>query len=229
MIEHICAVCGSSEYSSVDVLWDELIVDWELSPKETDYINKQQGCCCIKCGSNLRSIALASAILTRYKYRGTLEEFVTSTEAGSISVLEINEAGALTPKLEQLPNYVFASFPTEDMTKLSFENKSYDLVVHSDTLEHVDNPIRALSECRRILRDGGACIFTVPIIKDRMSRSREGLKDSYHGIECSSEFDYRVQTEFGADFWAYAIKAGFSNVTLHSFEFPSALAIITEL
>ena len=42
------------------------------------------------------------------------------------------------------------------MAQLSFDASSFDLVVHSYTLEHVDNPVAALSECRRVLLPGGA-------------------------------------------------------------------------
>ena len=44
---------------------------------------------------------------------------------------------------------------------------SFDLVVHSDTLEHVPDPLRALQECRRVLRPGGALCFTVPTLPEK--------------------------------------------------------------
>ena len=50
---------------------------------------------------------------------------------------------------------------------------TYDLVVHSDTLEHVPDPVRALQECRRVLRPLGACCFTVPIVVGRLTRSHQ--------------------------------------------------------
>src|SRR5208282_3830755 len=42
------------------------------------------------------------------------------------------------------------------------------LVIHSDTLEHVERPVRALEECRRVLAPGGRVCFTVPIIVGRL-------------------------------------------------------------
>ena len=87
------------------------------------------------------------------------------------------------------------------------------------------DPVAGLSECRRIIKNTGSCIYTVPIIIGRLSRSRNGLKDSYHGCSEEHSSDYVVHTEFGADVWRYAMDAGFSSVHLHAFEYPSALAI----
>lgn len=58
-----------------------------------------------------------------------------------------------------------------------------------------------------------------------MSRSRAGLKHSYHGTASQSASDYVVHTEFGADVWKFVMEAGFTSAQIHSFEYPSALAI----
>ncbi len=220
-----CPICGSREFSVNKILWPELIGAWELSPYEVEYVNRQQGVCCATCGNNLRSMALAYAILQRYQFHGVFTEFVVSDLAKSLSVLEINEAGGLGGLLRKMPNHQLACYPEHDMTKLSFASLQFDMVFHSDTLEHVHDPIAGLSECCRILKLTGACIFTVPLIVGRLTRSRTGLKNSYHGKEGHVNSDYIVRTEFGADVWKYAIEAGFGNIRIHSFEYPAALAI----
>jgi len=220
-----CLVCGASTFKETRVLWDELIADWQLSPLETDYINRQQGFCCTACGNNLRSMALANAILSAYDFCGTLVQFVESDFAKTLKVLEINEAGGLTSVLKRLPNHRLVRYPEYDMTHLSFEPAMFDLVLHSDTLEHVPNPIAGLAECRRVLVNTGRCIFTVPIVVGRLTRSRAGLKNSYHGTSDQLDNDCTVYTEFGADMWRFAIEAGFTAARIHSFEYPAALAI----
>jgi SAM-dependent methyltransferase len=203
-----------------------LVAEWQLSPYEVDYVNRQQGFCCTACGNNLRSLALAGAILTTYNFTGTLAQFVESDIGRTLKVLEVNEAGGLSPTLKRMPNHQLVSYPEYDMTNLSFESDSFDLVIHSDTLEHVPNPERGLSECRRVLRSVGKCIFTVPIIVDRMTRSRTGLAPSYHGQSGVPADDQVVCTEFGADVWKAVLKAGFNSCEIFSFEYPAALAII---
>lgn len=50
------------------------------------------------------------------------------------------------------------------------------------------------------------------------------MKKSYHGNpECPRE-DYQVHTEFGADTWTYLFEAGFSEISIHSVDYPTALA-----
>ena len=220
-----CPVCGGQKFSNQSVLWPELIEDWQLSPPEIAYIDRQQGFSCASCGNNLRSMALADAIMSAYQFSGTLNEFVKSKLAKKLNVLEINEAGGLSGVMANLKNYKLIRYPEHDMTKLIFEAGSFDLVIHSDTLEHVPNPIAGLMECRRVLRPRGRCIFTVPIVLGRMTRSRDGLKNSYHGAPGQDPEDYIVHTEFGADVWCYVADAGFSSIKIHNFEYPAGLAI----
>jgi SAM-dependent methyltransferase len=221
----ICHVCGGREFDFTEVLWTQLIKEWQLAEYEVDYINRQQGLSCKSCGSNLRSIALAKGILNSYGFKGTLSEFVDSPKVANLKLLEINSAGSLTKILGRMKAHRLVTYPAYDMTKLAIDSSSFDLVIHSDTLEHVDNPVVALSECRRVLSVEGRCIFTVPIIVDRLSRSRVGLPQSFHGIQNESANDYFVQFEFGMDIWKYVLKAGFSKMTFHCIEYPSGLAI----
>ena len=221
-----CSVCGSDEFAHADVLWQDLIDSWQLSNEEINYINRQQGFYCNSCGNNLRAIALAKAIVITYSDYRTLSEFCDS--GPHIRVLEINKAGNLTSTLQKLPYHSLVEYPQYDLSNLKLQSEGFDLVIHSDTLEHVPNPERALSECRRVLRANGKCIFTVPIIVERLSRSRAGLAPSFHGQSGVLADDQLVYTEFGADIWQTVLKAGFSSCEIFSLEFPAALAIIAK-
>jgi ubiquinone/menaquinone biosynthesis C-methylase UbiE len=112
------------------------------------------------------------------------------------------------------------------MTNLPYPDQTFDLVVHSDTLEHVPKPIEGLSECYRVLVPGGYCAFTIPIIVDRMTKNREGLPPSHHGNAEQRSADLLVQTEYGCDAWKHLIVAGFKECRLITPEFPSALAFV---
>jgi SAM-dependent methyltransferase len=220
-----CSVCGETSFSDKSVIWDALAAEWELAPHERAYVDRQQGTACRGCGCNLRSIALSNAIRSAVGTDATLQEFVRTQAASRLSILEVNEAGGLTPILRNLPGRVFARYPEVDMQALPYEVGSFDLILHSDTLEHVSQPLLALAECKRVLRLGGTLCFTIPIIVGRLSRSRAGLPPSYHGDPSTGAEDFLVQTEFGVDAWTYLIQAGFEATTLNVIEFPSAIAI----
>lgn len=63
------------------------------------------------------------------------------------------------------------------------------------------------------------------VIVGRPSRSRAGLTPSYHGNPELSAPDFAVATEYGSDMWTHVIKAGFDNVTIHTLDYPSAIAM----
>jgi SAM-dependent methyltransferase len=203
-----------------------LINEWQISPFEVDYIDRQQGKICTSCGSNLRSIALANALRAYFKTEMLLCEWVSSPAAKNVVMLEINQAGTLTPYLKQVGGYVFGAYPDLDMHAIPHGAGAFDVIVHSDTLEHIENPIHALTECRRALKLGGALCFTIPLIVGRLTRSRAGLPKSFHGNAETASDDLIVRTEFGSDAWTNIIEAGFSELSIHAVEYPAATAFM---
>jgi SAM-dependent methyltransferase len=170
--------------------------------------------------------SLGRAVAAGWGFPGlTLAKFVKSRAAATLRVLEINGAAGITDVLARMRGHQLVTYPQYDMQDLAFPDASFDSVIHSDTLERVPDPLAGLRECQRVLAPGGALFFTVPVIVGRVTRSRVGLPPSYHGNPTESGEDYRVQTEFGADFWRWPMEAGFSRVTITAVDCPAALAI----
>jgi len=219
-----CAICGSKDLVPRDVLWPELTRAWELSEEEERCINRQQGLLCKGCGNNLRMIGLGAAITRAAGFDGTLEQLCDSGSA--LRILEINTAGFLTKFLRRLPGHRLVEYPAFDMMALDIASGEYDLVIHSDSLEHVPDPTRGLAECRRVLKAGGQCLFTVPLLVGRMTRSREGMPPVYHGNPGTAAEDQLVRNEFGADAWRFVLEAGFGACEIVAFEYPAALTLV---
>ena len=222
----ICTCCGSSSFYFQPVLWEKLISDWRLSKYEVDYINRQQGLICNRCGSSLRIIALAAAIMKTFKFQGEFKNFVRKREFKKLKILEVNSAGCISQFLKGIRGYIQSSYPEVDMMMMKYKDKEFDLVIHSDVLEHIENPRKGLQECYRVLKENGICIFTVPIIVDRLSMFRENNIKSYHGLPGSEEPDLLVYTEYGSDVWQEVIQSGFSECRIYSHEYPSANVLI---
>ena len=99
----------------------------------------------------------------------------------------------------------------QDLEALTFSDDSFDLFITQDVLEHVLRPDRAFAEIRRVLRSGGAHVFTVPYYKDRSTFVR--AVPSPDGIEYLAPADYHrnpvdpngslVVREWGTDLAAY--------------------------
>lgn len=234
-------MCGGQTFKYHPVLWKSLIEEWELSEDEAEYINYQQGYCCEACGSSIRTMALAKAIINTYDQKKPsliFTDFINTRIFKKLRILEINETGLhsylaknISPSFSRflyLSKYKYIEYPEYDMTHLNLKSESFDLIIHSDTLEHFSNPLKALKETLRVLNVNGKTIFTVPIVLKRLSRSRESLKASYHGSEDDLKCDHKVYTEFGSDAWNYLANAGFSKCSFYNFCSPSGIAIIGE-
>ena len=175
-----CGTCGFvGRPLHRDVLWPGLIAEWDLTPEWTRWMNQREGSRCAWCGSSLRSGQLARAIVdTVNVHTGSsathLSELFRDARARSTTIAEINSAGNLHRYLARCPGLrhsefgsVSAAVPSEDLTKLSYADAQFDLVITSDTLEHVPDIDAALGETRRVLKPGGSHVFSVPVVWDR--------------------------------------------------------------
>src|SRR5207247_6023199 len=122
---------------------------------------------------------------------GIFKDFcVSHQQVRQLTVVEINQAKNLSPFLEVLPQYALHSFPELDMQRMSFADSSIDIIIHSDTLEHVPDSKAALKESLRVLKPGGNLFYTVPIIICRLYLTRRGLPASHHGKTGATCSDY---------------------------------------
>ncbi len=218
-----CVVCGATQFVVPgEVLWDELVRQWELTPEERASVERQQMQRCERCGVTLRCRMLALAFMTTQDFRGLFVDFVRKFRG---SVLELNECGTLTGQLANLRRRTLAEYPEVDMTAMPYRDGTFDVVLHSDTLEHVPDPVQGLRECLRVLKPGGFVCYTVPAVTGRLTRRRDGLEPSFHGTPGDDLGDWLVHTEYGADAWTQLFEAGFQDVRLTSNAFPDSVAL----
>lgn len=162
MTSFACSICGGSDFRDARILWPALIAEWRLSDAERDYIDQQQGCACVDCGANLRLIALGNALCGIVGAETTLREAVAFGLFADLGILDCNGAGAVSAELAALAHYRRGDYPDYDMQKLPSAEGSFDLVLHSDTLEHIEHPIVALEQCLRVLAPAGRLCFKPP-------------------------------------------------------------------
>ncbi len=245
---HRCGTCG---FKGVplhrDALWPGLIQEWELTPEWARWMNQREGSRCAWCGSSLRSGQLANAIVSvaNAKTGGharRLNQVFRSPEAQALDIAEINSAGNLHRHLARCHGLKYSEFgstlpsmPSQDLTALSYADASFDVVITSDTLEHVPDVDRALREIHRVLRRGGTHVFSVPVVWDRATRQRATLEHgtithhlppSYHGVSAEGKSDFLVFNEFGGDFVARCENAGFELTLMRDAHNPALVTFI---
>ncbi|HWL07945.1 MAG TPA: class I SAM-dependent methyltransferase [Planctomicrobium sp.] len=244
-----CAACGRKALrKKYPAISDELASAWELSPRWVQYFNDREGIRCRACRCSLRSQYMASVLVETYSSR--LGISVTSFRSlcriptfRDLKIAEINACGGLHSFLKNFPKVSHSEYgstdpriPHEDLTRLSYADNSFDLVLHSETLEHVPDCMKALSELARITRPTGLHIFTVPLVWERsQTRVRARLQGeqvehllspSYHGPYGTTSSDRLVFSEFGRDFLDWVKASGFPHVTCHRNEKNPALSTI---
>ena len=106
---------------------------------------------------------------------------------------------------------------------LPFAADSLDLVTCLAVLEHIENPLPVLSECRRVLRPGGRLILTTP--SERGIRVHEVMRRLalVRDVEEGEHKDFSMSKE---RLKGWVRQAGFKIETAYSFEFGLNLLLV---
>ena len=72
-----------------------------------------------------------------------------------------NTFGAML-EAKQITEKVYGGVLRGDATKLPFEDNTFDCVVTSEVLEHIQDDVNVISELHRVLKPGGSLGVTVP-------------------------------------------------------------------
>jgi SAM-dependent methyltransferase len=174
-----CAVCGRTRPMLYRrrVIPDRLVELWGLSPRQAVALARKESSDCSACGAKLRARRIAEVVLDLFPTGArSLRDWAESRVARNLRIAEINRIDGLHETLKQLPGFRPSDFTPgaepgavvdgvrcEDFTRLTYPDACFDLVLTSETIEHVPDLDSALAECRRVLVPGGRHIFTAPV------------------------------------------------------------------
>ena len=202
-----CIACGGRTFERRAVINDALASAWGLSARERADFDEREGLACANCQMSKRVRMLLWSIRRLFPV------------AGGLRVVHFNQINHLGPALRALGDLTETCYQpgmergakvgelvNEDICQLTFPSNHFDLAIHSETLEHLFDFSKGLSEVQRVLKPGGTQIYTVPLLHGRSTRQRlqltaEGriqhlLPPSFHG----NEGEFPVVWEFGSDF-----------------------------
>jgi len=99
---------------------------------------------------------------------GPLLQRLRNTGYTNLTGIDVSEVGIAVAQQRGIPNV-----SCMDGTNLTFPDASFDLVVASDVLEHIEDEAQALREWTRVLRPGGQLLIFVPAFQFLWGRHDE--------------------------------------------------------
>lgn len=233
-----CSVCGRWALMVLRrrVIPRRLIELWGLNAAQAEALARKESLDCCWCGAKLRGRRLATVLVGLYPRQDgppprSLREWTRIPEARALAIAEINAIDGVRHELRALPGFQASEFRPgdapgaivdgvrcEDLTRLSYADASFDVVLTSETLEHVPDLAAALREIRRVLKPTGVHVFTIPVnpsVDTTHARAvvrENGSAESLRGPlihHPGGDVGYLVFTEFGRDVESVLRDAGF--------------------
>jgi SAM-dependent methyltransferase len=233
-----CAVCGRFRpmFYRRGIIPRRLEELWGLTPQLAEAFARKETCACSHCGARLRGRRLAQVMLDLYPVGNppaparSLADWTNAPESQALRIAEINRIDGLHEYLAQMPHFASSDYDassshesmqpavrSEDLTRLTYADEFFDLILTSESLEHVPVLDRALREIHRVLVPGGRHVFTVPLLPGvaktfaRSVRNADGTIEDRAPRIChpGGDWGYPVFTEFGADLSELLDRAGF--------------------
>ena len=223
-----CVICGREASFRFDngIITPQLRTAWGITDEVAEAFNRRESMFCSSCGSSLRVRRLCTALIQTFSETSgraydSFTDLLEDDEFRRLRIAEINACGAFHNYLEQHPNLCYSEYVPgvpcgseyngircEDLQELTYPDDYFDIILTSDTLEHVPDPDKAWSEVRRTLKPSGYHIFTIPVVpaqpgtRQRARRSGGAIEyltePAYHGREWGAE-DRLVYTDFAMD------------------------------
>jgi SAM-dependent methyltransferase len=155
----------------------------QVCERRTGYVQEQswhrEYYRCLRCFSSARMRSFMLVLETEFP------------DWSSLSIHESSPSGPVTTKLSRNcarysvscyfddvpPGSMYQGRQCENLECLTFDDSSFDLFITQDVFEHVLNPQRAFAEIARVLKPGGAHVFTVPWLASQRTESRVVMAD----------------------------------------------------
>ena len=183
---------------------------------------------CLSCGSIPRERALMKVIADHYPNWRKLRIHESSpVERGASSKLRRQcsqyTASQYYPDVTPGQEHQDSGYRCENLEALTFMDESFDLFISQDVMEHVLDPAVAFQEISRVLKPGGAHIFTAPLVnkvgKTQIRASRNTMGEItlhgepiYHGNPVDANGSL-VTIDWGYDIARFILeKAGLSTL-----------------
>ena len=163
---HVCPYCMEKVmYAPLPSYYEDMSIKYNTKKMRPETLNKDEYLC-PKCGCSDRDRLIISY----------LKKINVKTAPEGLSLLQIAPANSIDGFIKMwCPNLKYhttdlymdgVTFMSDIQNMKDVADKSYDIIICSHVLEHVQDDRRALKELKRVLKDDGQIVFLVPIDLD---------------------------------------------------------------
>jgi SAM-dependent methyltransferase len=174
-------------------------------------------------------------------------------DLGAKRVYEMSSRGAVFEFLKQRAGELtFSEFfddvepgaerdgiPCQDVQRLTYPDRSFDLCTSTEVFEHVPDDRRGFAELHRVLRPGGLAIFTVPIHDDldatveravlEGDQPRHLLEPRYHDDFIRGSGKVLVYRDYSRDIGDRLRQAGFARAEVVDAPDPAGMGCVAHV
>ena len=150
---------------------------------------------CRVCGSIPRERAVVKTILDWYpKYTDLVIHESSPAQRGASEFLRAHcvnySSSQYLPSCEFGTTDATSGFRSENLEMLTFADNTFDLFITQDVMEHIFNPLKASKEIARVLKPGGAHIFSVPIMNKSLPTQRWAALNADNSVDFIMPAEY---------------------------------------
>jgi SAM-dependent methyltransferase len=175
---------------------------------------------CLRCLSTFRHRAVG-IVLDRLAIEPAAHVYELSSRGALCRHLRRRFAQVTVSELfdDVTPGAFHREVQCQDVQRLTYDDGAFDLVTSTEVFEHVPDDRRAFHEIHRVLRPGGALVFTVPLMaagatleRARLERGRivHLVEPEYHGDRLRGRGAVLAFRTYGPDIVSRLADAGFA-------------------
>lgn len=215
--------------------WADSIYKWKISQSDCPLCGKSYFVSfkkdpfltrCLKCKANITNLSLIPIIKEHIKGDYNKSVYELSSYGSTLDFFKSHFSKVISS--EYFPDRNFGELAdgifNQDVQKLTFNDDSFDIITSSQVFEHIPDDIKGFSECYRVLTNGGAFIFSIPLYDIEKTIRIASIINNYIVFKGSPEYhDSRLGGAKSAPvFYRHSVhdicervkSVGFSKVTL---------------
>lgn len=121
---------------------------------------------------------------------GRLTKYLTMQKNCKVTIVEIDREAGEEAKRYAVKSYIGKKYGNIENYYWEKNKKKYDYIIFADVLEHLSNPRKVLDNCKKILKENGRILISIPnvthnsiivdMLNDKFEYGDVGLLDHTH-------------------------------------------------